>query len=82
MEVKQFGQEHGIEQLLLPTWQSENEYEAWKMLALALKICESAHGTYRGPAEGGTTMIFMTFGPVTTSTTSTVKDNKKNDGVS
>jgi len=63
--LKQFGEEHGIEQLTIPKWEAENEYEAWKMLAVALRISKSARGTYRGPVDDGTTMIFMTFGDVT-----------------
>lgn len=60
LKVRSYGEEHKIARLTTEEWQG-TEDDAWKMTALACKLC-GAEGAYRGPA--GTTYVFMTFGEV------------------
>jgi hypothetical protein len=60
MRVREYGREHNIGRLTSEEWMG-TEDDAWKMAALACKLCE-AQGVYRGPA--GTTFVFITFGEV------------------
>lgn len=59
-KVKAYGEQHGIEKLTTRKLNSSEE-EAWKLAALAVRLC-GAQGAYRGPA--GPSYIFMTFGEV------------------
>jgi hypothetical protein len=59
-KVKQYGEEHKIEQLTTRKW-TGTEQDAWAMAALAVKLC-GAQGAYRGPGENS--YVFMTFGEV------------------
>jgi hypothetical protein len=58
--VREYGLQHQIARLTSAEWLCTEE-EAWRMVALACKICE-AQGVYRGPA--GTAFVFITFGNV------------------
>jgi hypothetical protein len=60
LRIRAYGEEHGIARLTAPKWPAE-EIDAWRMTALACRLCE-ANGAYRGPA--GTTFVFMTFGEI------------------
>lgn len=60
LRVKDYGQQHQIARLTSAEWACTEE-EAWRMAALACKLCE-AQGVYRGPA--GTAAVFITFGKV------------------
>lgn len=60
LRVRSYGEERKIGRLTEQKWEG-SEDDAWKMTALACKLCGS-EGAYRGPA--GTTYIFMTFGKV------------------
>jgi len=57
LRVRDYGQQRGIARLTSAEWPC-TEAEAWRMAALACKLCE-AQGVYRGPA--GTAFVFMTF---------------------
>jgi hypothetical protein len=57
LRVRDYGQQRQIVRLTSAEW-SCSEAEAWRMAALACKLCE-AQGVYRGPA--GTAFVFMTF---------------------
>ncbi len=60
LKVKEYGEAHGIDQLTTPDFPAD-EMDAWRLTALAVKLCES-QGAYRGPA--GSTAVFMTFSQV------------------
>jgi hypothetical protein len=60
MRVREYGLQHQIDRLNSEEWPCTEE-EAWRMAALACKLCE-AQGVYRGPA--GTAVVFITFGKV------------------
>ena len=60
LRVLEYGQQHQIARLTSEEWLCAEE-EAWRMAALACKLCE-AQGVYRGPA--GTAYVFITFGSV------------------
>jgi hypothetical protein len=57
LRVRDYGQRRQIARLTSAEW-SCSEAEAWRMAALACKLCE-AQGVYRGPA--GTAFVFMNF---------------------
>jgi hypothetical protein len=60
LRVRDYGEQRQIARLTSAEWPC-TEAEAWRMAALACKLCE-AQGVYRGPA--GTAFVFMTFGAV------------------
>jgi hypothetical protein len=60
LRVREYGEQRQIARLTTAEWPC-TESEAWRMAALARKLCE-AQGVYRGPA--GTAFVFMTFGTV------------------
>jgi hypothetical protein len=60
LKVKAYGEQHKVSELTTRKW-SGTEDDAWKMAALAAKLC-GAQGAYRGPA--GNTHVFMTFGQI------------------
>jgi hypothetical protein len=60
LRVREYGEQRQIARLTSAEWPG-TEAEAWRMAALACKLCE-AQGVYRGPA--GTAFVFMTFGTV------------------
>ncbi|MBC7856885.1 MAG: hypothetical protein IAF94_25930 [Pirellulaceae bacterium] len=57
LQVKAYGEEHGIERLTTRKWTGTEE-DAWAMAALAVKLCGS-EGAYRGPS--GNSYVFITF---------------------
>lgn len=59
-KVKEYGEARGIDRLTTPEFVAE-EMDAWRLTALAAKLCDS-QGAYRGPA--GSTSVFMTFSQV------------------
>jgi len=66
LRVRDYGQKRQIARLTSAEWPCTDEWpcteaEAWRMAALACKLCE-AQGVYRGPA--GTAFVFMTFAKV------------------
>jgi hypothetical protein len=67
LKVKEFGNAHQIEHLILPEFVS-NEIEGWAFTALAVKLC-GAQGGFQAPS--GTTASFLTFGEVTLSNSET-----------
>jgi len=60
LRVREYGQQHQIARLTSAEWFCTEE-EAWRMAALACKLCET-QGVYRGPA--GTAFVFITFSEV------------------
>jgi len=60
LKIKEYGEKHQIKKLTSDEWFGKED-DAWRMTALACKLCE-AQGAYRGPA--GTTFVFITFGNV------------------
>jgi len=60
LRVREYGEERQIARLTSAEWPC-TEAEAWRMAALACKLCE-AQGVYRGPA--GTAFVFISFGTV------------------
>jgi hypothetical protein len=60
LRVREYGQQHQIARLTAAELPFTEE-EAWRMAALACKLCE-AQGVYRGPA--GTAFVFIGFGKV------------------
>ena len=60
LKIKEYGQKHQISKLTSDEWFGKED-DAWRMTALACKLCE-AQGAYRGPA--GKTFVFMTFSKV------------------
>ena len=60
LKVREFGQEHGVEQLIEAKWEA-TESDGWEMAAIAARVC-GANGAYRGPTGSG--FVFMTFGAV------------------
>ncbi|PQO47695.1 hypothetical protein C5Y93_03300 [Blastopirellula marina] len=58
--IRRYGVKHRIRRLSEPRW-SGNELDAWKMAALACRLCE-ANGAYRGPT--GETYVFFLFGEI------------------
>lgn len=69
LKVKQYGEQHGIENLTTRKWIGTEE-DAWAMAALAVKLT-GAQGAYRGPS--GKSFVFMTFGEVKLSKSPPVK---------
>ena len=65
LRIKEYGQTRQFTKLTTAEWIGKED-DAWRMTALACKLCE-AQGAYRGPA--GTTFVFMTFGKVALSKT-------------
>ena len=61
--VREYGQKHGIAPLTTRKLNCD-EADCWEFTALACQLCK-AEGAYRGP--GGTTLVFITFGKITTS---------------
>ena len=57
LRVKEYGEQRQIARLTSAEWRGTEE-EAWRMAALACKLCE-AQGVYRGPA--GPTLVFISF---------------------
>lgn len=57
LRVRQFGEEHGFDKLVDPTWPGERT-DGWEM-ASAAALLLSARGAYRAPFEGG--FIFLIF---------------------
>lgn len=68
LRVRDYGQQHHIDRLTSAEWAC-TEADAWPMAALACKL-SGAQGVYRGPA--GTAFVFMTFGKVVLSRTSSL----------
>lgn len=60
LRVRDFGLQRKISRLTSEEWVGSEE-DAWRMAALACKLCE-AQGVYRGPA--GTAFVFINFGTV------------------
>jgi hypothetical protein len=60
LRVREYVQQRQIARLTSAEWAC-TEAEAWRMAALACKLCEG-QGVYRGPA--GTAFVFITFGRV------------------
>lgn len=60
LKVREYGQKQQITKLTSAESFCKED-DAWRMTALACKLCE-AQGAYRGPA--GTTFVFMTFDKV------------------
>jgi hypothetical protein len=63
LQLRDYGEKHGIAQLTTRKLAC-SEDDAWRLTALACKLC-GAQGAYRVPADS--TYIFMTFGNVTLS---------------
>jgi len=61
--VQTFGVKHGLD-VLTTRKVAISEEEAWELTALANYLWK-AQGAYRGPANGGTTLVYMTFGELT-----------------
>ena len=62
-QVKAFGEKYGLD--VLTTRMVEiSEDQAWELTALA-DYLSGAQGAYRGPTNGGTTLVYMTFGELT-----------------
>lgn len=61
--VRAFGMDHGLEAFTTRHIRASEE-DGWQFAALAAYLAK-AQGAYRGPS--GSTMIFMTFGPLTIS---------------
>jgi hypothetical protein len=57
LQVRGYGEQHGIERLISPEWQGA-ETDCWYMAALAARLC-GAEGAYRGPS--GAIFSFLTF---------------------
>ncbi len=57
LRLKEYGEEHGFQHLVVPTWQAE-ETHCWYMTALACALFE-ASGAYRGTS--GHIYTFITF---------------------
>lgn len=63
--VKAFGEKYGLE--MLTTRKVEvSQDEAWQLTALANYLWKG-QGAYRGPTNGGTTLVYMTFGELSIS---------------
>jgi hypothetical protein len=60
LRVRDYGQQRQIARLTSEEWACTEE-EAWRMAALACKLCD-AQGVYRAPA--GTAYVFIAFGKV------------------
>lgn len=58
--MRRYGVKHRIRRLAEPRWNG-SELDAWKMTALACRLCE-ANGAYRGPA--GDTYVYFLFGEI------------------
>ena len=56
-QVRDFGEQHGIERLTRPKWPGTRT-DCWFMTALAFYLC-GCEGAYRGPAGG--TFVYLTF---------------------
>jgi hypothetical protein len=61
--VQDFGAKHGLE-VLTTRKVALSEEEAWELTALANYLWQG-QGAYRGPTNGGTTLVYMTFGELT-----------------
>ncbi len=61
--VQAFGQTHDLN-MLTTRKVAITEEEAWHMAALANYLWKG-QGAYRGPTNGGTTLVYMTFGELT-----------------
>ncbi len=58
LEVKRYGERHGIPQLTEPYW-SAGESDGWEMTVVSAYLLK-AQGTYRTPAEHGFTYMLLT----------------------
>lgn len=63
--VRDFGETYQVD-LLTTRVVAATEGEAWSWTSLANYLWEG-QGAYRGPANGGETLVFMTFGEITIS---------------
>ena len=58
LEVKRYGEAHGIEKLTTDTWAAE-EVDGWEMTAIAAYVLQ-AQGAYRSPKSNGFTFMVFT----------------------
>ena len=58
LEVKRYGEAHGIEKLTTDTWDAE-EVDGWEMTAIAAYVLQ-AQGAYRSPKSNGFTFMVFT----------------------
>lgn len=61
--VQTFGAKYGLE-VLTTRKVAISEEEAWELTALANYLWKG-QGAYRGPTNGGTTLVYMTYGELT-----------------
>jgi hypothetical protein len=57
LEVRRFGEAHGIPQLTTAKWQAD-DIDGWEMTSIAAYILQAA-GVYRTPRENGFTYMIM-----------------------
>lgn len=55
--VKAYGETHGYERLVVPTWAAE-EYDGWQMTAVSAYILK-ADAAYRAPFAGGLSFLLL-----------------------
>jgi hypothetical protein len=56
--VKQFGEEHGLKELVVEKWEAE-EVDGWAMTGISAKLL-NAKGAYRCPDENGFLFVIFT----------------------
>jgi hypothetical protein len=58
VEVRQFGERHGLKELIIPKWVATEE-DGWAMTAITAKLLQ-AKGAYRSPDDNGFSFFVFT----------------------